>query len=73
VEKVIESQVMRPEEIIISFLKINSNLKNRGSVVLLIFALLPVGEGYGEKVFTFSYKSLQIVEIVVLWISYYSK
>jgi len=37
---------MIPEEIITSFLKINSNLKNRGSVVLLIFALLPVGEGH---------------------------
>jgi len=64
---------MRPEEIITPFLKINSNLKNRGSVVLLIFALLSVDERYREKVFTFSYKSLQIVEIVVLWISYYSK
>jgi len=37
-EKLLESQIMRPGEIIISFLKINSNLKNRGSV--LIFAIL---------------------------------
>ena len=34
-EKVLESQIMRSEEIITSFLKINSNLKNRGSDLFL--------------------------------------